>query len=487
MFVKLSVRMSHYWSNDVAESSQQGTLSMLQQEFQGHLLGTEEKIGRLQEQIEQLVIGLNRRDSKSYKEPVYSDELEDDYKENVSPGLKGKGLFKDPHHAAFERQRLFQTKNKEEDEMRGPGLFREQYSDNQSLKHLKLTFPVFKEGSDSMEWLRDCEEYFSIYEVADKRRAAIAAMHLTGVPRSWYKSFMIGREGVSWLQFSEAFVARFGELDTDLVFEKFKKLQQTKSVEEYYDEFEKCRGQLLKKIPGLTTEYFLENFVGGLQGEIKGMIRLLEPNNLAQALKLARYYEQTLNSQPKKFSNYGSNYKNTTGASVTSKTAATTTGQGSLLIQGKSVEVLNAKPKPLTFTQKEERRQKGLCYYCDEKFSKGHECKKPQNFLMIAEEGAESEAYTEEAKYDVYPEEEEDCGQHEPVLLSALGIKETKMKSPLQFTGLFDGRNIKLLVDSGSTINLVSKRLCEELDLPVKKQEPIEIMLPNGDDFQCDS
>lgn len=31
-------------------------------------------------------------------------------------------------------------------------------------------------------------------------------------------SFMIGREGVCWLQFSEGFIAWFGELDTDLVF-----------------------------------------------------------------------------------------------------------------------------------------------------------------------------------------------------------------------------------------------------------------------------
>lgn len=56
------------------------------------------------------------------------------------------------------------------------------------------------------------------------------------------KSFMIGINGVSWLQFSEDLIAKFGELDTDLVFENFNKLQQTKSVEEYYDEFERCRG-----------------------------------------------------------------------------------------------------------------------------------------------------------------------------------------------------------------------------------------------------
>lgn len=54
------------------------------------------------------------------------------------------------------------------------------------------------------------------------------------------------------------------------MFEKFKKLQQTKSVEEYFDKFEKYRGQLHKKIPSLTNDFFLE-IIGGLQNEIKEM------------------------------------------------------------------------------------------------------------------------------------------------------------------------------------------------------------------------
>lgn len=58
------------------------------------------------------------------------------------------------------------------------------------------------------------------------------------------------------------------------MFEKFKKLQLTKSVEQYYDEFERCRGQLIKNIPSLIPEYFLKNFVGRLLNDIKGMIRL---------------------------------------------------------------------------------------------------------------------------------------------------------------------------------------------------------------------
>lgn len=85
-------------------------------------------------------------------------------------------------------------------------------------------------------------EYFSVYEVGDSKRAPIAAMHLSGVPRSWYKSLMIGHPlGVTWQQFTRAFLAGFGEIDTDLVFDRFKRLQQETSVESYFDEFEKPR------------------------------------------------------------------------------------------------------------------------------------------------------------------------------------------------------------------------------------------------------
>lgn len=48
-----------------------------------------------------------------------------------------------------------------------------------------------------------------------------------------------------------------------------------------------------------------------------------------------------------------------------------------------------------------------MCYYCNEKFSKGHECKKPQNLLMVAEKGPEDGLYNEEPMYDTYPKETE--------------------------------------------------------------------------------
>lgn len=149
--------------------------------------------------------------------------------------------------------------------------------------------------------------------------------------------------------------------------------------------------------------------------------------------------------------------------------------------------MVNSKPKPLTYTQREERRQKGLCYYCDEKFSKGHECKNPQNFLMVADMGTEFVEYEEEPKYDVYPEDVEDVCQEEVAMLSALSLTEPKLISPLQFKGLLKGGVVKLLVDSGSTMNLISKELSQEMGLHEQELEPVCINLPNGDILKCES
>lgn len=75
--------------------------------------------------------------------------------------------------------------------------------------------------------------------------------------------------------------------------------------------------------------------------EIKGMIRLLEPSSLAQPLKLARYYEQTLSTRSKKYSSYETSYKARTGTQLAAKTGIASSGGSSigqtpLLIQNKT-------------------------------------------------------------------------------------------------------------------------------------------------------
>lgn len=88
--------MSYYSSEEFPETSHQGTLRMIQEDIQGHMLGTDEKIERLQRQIELLVVGLNKRDSRKKLEEEFNEMEEEDYKENVMPGSSSKGMFRDP-------------------------------------------------------------------------------------------------------------------------------------------------------------------------------------------------------------------------------------------------------------------------------------------------------------------------------------------------------------------------------------------------------
>ena len=43
-------------------------------------------------------------------------------------------------------------------------------------------------------------------------------------------------EGNTLRQFTEGFLARYGEVDTELIFDKFKRLQQDTTVENYYND-----------------------------------------------------------------------------------------------------------------------------------------------------------------------------------------------------------------------------------------------------------
>ena len=42
------------------------------------------------------------------------------------------------------------------------------------------------------------------------------------------------------------------------------------------------------------------------------------------------------------------------------------------------------------------RREKKLCYYCDEKYEPGHKCKRRQIYLLEGEEEGENDKFEEE-------------------------------------------------------------------------------------------
>lgn len=106
----------------------------------------------------------------------------------------------------------------------------------------------------------------------------------------------------------------------------------------------------------------------------------------------------------------------------------------------------------LTPAELSDKRAKGLCYICDEKYEQGHVCKtNAQLFLLALEE--EGVALEEEGELLQLPEVVETC---EISIHAITGIKGYRT---LRLTGHCHKKALNILIDTGSTHNFMDSGL----------------------------
>ncbi|KAJ8766009.1 hypothetical protein K2173_020525 [Erythroxylum novogranatense] len=114
----------------------------------------------------------------------------------------------------------------------------------------------------------------------------------------------------------------------------------------------------------------------------------------------------------------------------------------------------------------EERRKKGLCFNCDEKFVRGHQCKKL--FWIDLEEPIEEGIDNSDFALDK-PE------------ISLNAITGTQNPQSMRLMGCWQGGDVLILVDSSSTHSFVSADKLAELGATVTKQGGLKVNVANGD------
>lgn len=118
------------------------------------------------------------------------------------------------------------------------------------------------------------------------------------------------------------------------------------------------------------------------------------------------------------------------------------------------------------------RREKGLCYNCDEKWSSTHKCK-GRFFLLVANEEDES-APTFKSPLEDVPHPSPDA-QISLNALSGLPAPET-----FRIIGSIGHSQVAILIDGGSTHNFVQARLAKFLDLPTHPTSALKVMIGDG-------
>ena len=169
---------------------------------------------------------------------------------------------------------------------------------------------------------------------------------------------------------------------------------------EYKEKFELLLGQ-----PQGIPEAVLEgNFMKGLKPEIRASLRLLRPRGLGETMELAQMIEDKNTAEqvnrsnseffiPKQHTFGGIENldlgvsarvpKHTTERPENANNGVTRDSQRDRVSGAR----LGVTFKRLTETEIQDKRTKGLCFRCDEKFSLGHQCKdKSLHVLTVCDE-----------------------------------------------------------------------------------------------------
>ncbi|XP_026428528.1 uncharacterized protein LOC113324426 [Papaver somniferum] len=232
----------------------------------------------------------------------------------------------------------------------------------------KLNFPRFN-GDNPRGWIQKCERYFWLHNIDESRRVDIAAIYLDGKADKWFLNFQVGRNRVTWFEFTHGICIRFENPVEENFIGSFNKLVQINSVEEYFEEFESLKALMLANNPSLSEHYFIISFISGLKEELQNYVAMFYPKSLSIAFSLARMEEQKCHSVAAK-NVYPYNSK--VVLTNTIKPASTT-------------PII----KRLTQEQMRLRRDKGLCYNCNEIYSLGHKCKGKHQLFMVQTESSD--------------------------------------------------------------------------------------------------
>nr|KYP73406.1 hypothetical protein KK1_006031 [Cajanus cajan] len=341
------------------------------------------------------------------------------------------------------------------------------------VRNVKIDFPRF-DGSDVLSWIFKAEQFFDFYDTPDEHRLTIAAVHLDKEVVPWFQMITRLQPFQSWRHFTKALELEFGPSPFECPRSTLFKLTQSASVNEYYMEFI----SLANRVCGLSTDALLDCFISGLKPEIKRDVLTQSPLSLLKAVSLAKLFEEKYPTKPK------FPYKTPIATQQPYTYPKIHNSQPPLLPtpNQKPAYQLTTNPhsnfpnpvRKMTQAEMQVRREKGLCYTCDDKFTPQHRCpNRHYMILQVEEEASQVENTISEPELIEHANEQD---HH----LSFNALKGNSGLGTIRFQGRIQGHAVSILLDSGSSDNFLQPRVAHFLNLPIQPAAQFHVMVGNG-------
>nr|DAD20694.1 TPA_asm: hypothetical protein HUJ06_022157 [Nelumbo nucifera] len=311
-----------------------------------------------------------------------------------------------------------------------------------STRLTKVDFPRFN-GDHVEDWLYKCDQFFTLDNTSFAAKVKLAAIHLEGKALQWHHTLM----------------NRFGPAFDDSMSELMS-LKQSGSVVEYMEQFE----NILTRVE-LTEEYKIICFITGLEYETQMHVRMFHPTIIQHATNLAKLFESTQKYKQSKYNSQIENvYPKAVSNNQTSKQGTIKTPPSiPLKIQG--TPILDKPPTVYSAAEMVDKRAKGLCMFCDEPFTPGHQLKHKRTQLYDEDDTTE------------------ECKEEEPPIEPCISVNAITGNSHFQtmrVIGYHKKRPLQILINSGNTHNFVDEQVVKKLGCKVETTKLMAVSVADG-------
>jgi len=313
-------------------------------------------------------------------------------------------------------------------------------------------------GKDAYNWLDHIKQYFALRTVLEVEWISVAAYAVEGRALTWFRWWEPSTQFHSWLDFREEVLRRFQPEHLQNPYELLLQLKQEKSMREYKDNFEMYASPL--RI--VDRQFLIGIFLNGLKTEVSVECKLLPFHSLEYLMNLAEKVEGKNATLSRGFHKV----QNRLGPSSSQWRAPPNNSSQVQPNTPKPEEFVGMGNKPrgprhLSNVEYQEKRAKGLCFFCDEPFSPDHSCKNKSLKLMLMEGDA-----LEMVEATNVEHQEDD---------TTLMVSEVEFKlssSPnnhklIRAWATIHGKRVRVLINCGASHNFVAPEIAQELGLEV--------------------
>ncbi|XP_068329703.1 uncharacterized protein [Pyrus communis] len=324
---------------------------------------------------------------------------------------------------------------------------------------IKLEFPRFSDGDDPLAWVYRAEHYFDYFTVDDKQKVRMASFHMDNEALQWFQWRNCIKNYPNWKDFVHVFCKEFGPSEFEDFTEALVQLKQLGSLKEYVSEFRRLANRTTEIGPVMLRSCFIR----GLIPELRHDVKLLRPSDVHEAIALA--FQLDIKLSDTKVRNFSRNSASSFSNVTTSKSVPLFCGNNSSSSTSRASNV-----RKMSFEELQDRRKKGLCYSCPEKWVRGHVCA-TQQLLLLDLSADRIEDISGEGQNDQ---------QIEITACAVFGSSAPQHIQTMKVSGFIKNCPVVVLLDSGSSHNFISLSTAKQLGWKVDSNNSFEVMIANG-------